>query len=430
MIEVAIEPCRMPAGRDQELEIKFRNTGPGTCTDIVFKLGLPSDLLLLRGRNRVEIPEIGPGGTSVQKVTVRPRAAGDFAVTSPNFSYRNEYGTPVRVPGFRAGLEVLSGSPRQAPGPDVAVTVTSGPLAVNEWDVLSFRVRNRGTSPLRSGGLAIGGPIQVAPPGAMAGLPDLAAGAAADVSFIVCPAATGRYVPIQLHVTYQDGSGRPHALNDTAAVAVSGQPAEAGLAGGRGGTRRDTILYLAASPTDLPTLRSDKEMREIRERLQLGKFRDRFRIESAQAVRLKDVGQALADYDPQIVHFSGHGAPDGSIYLEDETGGSVPVAAAGLAELFRLHRRTINCVLVNACHSLRLAQAMTDDIAHVIAMRYEIGDAAAINFSTGFYQGLAAGAPVPDAFVRGRAFLLAQAVGPPEHGTLVLLGPGGREVVV
>ncbi len=429
MIEVSVEPGQLAADRDQELEIRFRNTGPGSCTDVVFKLGLPPQFLLLRGRNRVEIPEITAGLTCVRRVVVRPRAAGEFAVTSANFSYRNEYGTPIRVPDFRVGLEVLAKGPEQASGRDVAVAVTNGPLAVNEWDVASFQVRNTSPTSMRGLGLAIGGPIQVAPSGSQVKLPDLAPGEKADVSFIVCPAATGSYVPIQLHATYADGAGRSHTQTETVPVIVTGQSALRESPAGRGKEQPGTILYLAASPTDMPQLRSDKEMREIHEQLQLSKFRNRFRLESAQAARLKDIGQALADYDPKIVHFSGHGERDGSVYVEDEAGCSVPVAAAGLAELFRLHRLTIDCVIINACHSLRLAQAMKAHISHVIAMRYEIGDAAAINFSTGFYQGLAADAPVADAFARGRAFLMTEAVGPPEHDTPVLLGPGGQTSV-
>jgi hypothetical protein len=425
VIAVSLEPRQLTAGRDQELEIRFGNTGAGTCTDIVFKLGLPPGFLLLRGRNRIEVPELGAGGSCVQKVTVRPPAPGDFAVTSANFSYRNEYGTPVRVPGFRAALTVLAGTPEQAVGPDLAVAVTSGPLAPGEWDVLQLRVQNASPAPLRGLSLLIGGPVRIAAPSPQARLPDLVAGQQAEVSFIACPTQAGSHVPAQVRVTYQDGSGRTRAQEDIIPLAVTSRPPPAAE---RGSTRPDTILYLAASPADMTPLRSDREMREIRERLQLGKHRDRFRLESAQAARLKDIGQALADHDPRIVHFAGHGERDGSLYLEDEMGYSVPVAPAGLAELFGLHAHTIGCVIVNACHTLALAQAIAGHISHVIAMRYEIGDAAAITFSIGFYQGLAAGAPVAQAFARGRAFLLTEAVGKPEHDTPVLLGLGGQEL--
>lgn len=428
MIEVSIEPHQLPTGRERELEVRFTNTGIGTCTDIVFKLGLPSEVLLLRGLKRMEIPELQPGQTSVHSITVRPRTAGQYAVTSANFSYRDEYGTSVRVPGFRAGLSVLSGLPDEPPaGPDLTLAVTSGPLTAGEWAVLRLQVRNTTRSALRRISLELSGPIRVATAAATA-VPDLAPGAQAEISFIACPQETGSHVPARIQIEYADGTGRGRLQSGVVPLIVTSQPAPRGPDAGPTAARPDTILFLAASPQDLPPLRPDKEMREIHGMLQMGKHRDRFRLESAVAVRLKDIGQALADWDPRIVHFAGHGERDGSIYVEDEQGYSTPVAPAGLAELFGLHARTLDCAIVNACHTLLLAKAIAQHIDHVVAMRCAIGDASAILFSTGFYQGLAAGAPVRDAFIRGRAFLMSQAVGQPEHDTPVLLGRGGQEL--
>jgi hypothetical protein len=421
VIEVSVEPRELAAGRECGLEIRFRNTGSGTCTDIVFRVGLPTGWLLLRGRNRVDIPELGAGGALVHHLTVRPRAVGSFTVTSENFSYRDEYGASVQPPEFRAGVTVLSAP--LARGPDLAINVISGPLAPDEWGVLRLNVRNGSPSILRGLGLFIGGPIQVASPGPRALLPDLAAGQESDVSFIVCPTATGSHVPAQARVTYDSGAGRTRALDQPIPLVVRAQPPDEHVLGAERGRTPDRILYLAASPKDMPPLRSDEEMREIQEMLQLGRYRDRFRLESARAARPKDVVRALLDHGPKIVHFSGHGRPDGSLYLEDSTGYSAPTAAVGLAELFKLHNSKIECVIVNACDTLLLAQAISQQIDHVIAMRSKIGDPAAINFSTGFYQGLAAGEPVPTAFAHGRALLLMQA---PGEDVAVLLGRGGH----
>lgn len=428
MIDVSIEPDQLPTGRERELEVRFTNTGIGTCTDIVFKLGLPQEVLLLRGLKRMEIPELQPGQTSVHHITVRPRATGQYTVTSGNFSYRDEYGMPVRVPGFRAGLSVLSGLPDEPPaGPDLVLAVLSGPLTAGEWAVLRLQVRNTTRSALRRISLSISGPIRMATPAATA-VPDLAPGGRAEVSFIASPQETGSHVPVRIQLDYADGTGRGLMQASIIPLTVSSQAAGRGPGPRPTAARPDTILFLAASPTDLQQLRPDKEMREIHEMLQLGKHRERFRLESAVAVRLKDIGQALADYDPRIVHFAGHGQPDGSIYVEDELGHSTPVAPAGLAELFGLHARTMDCAIVNACHTLLLARAIAQHIDYVVAMRCAIGDGAAILFSTGFYQGLAAGAAVSEAFTRGRAFLMSQAVGQPEHDTPVLLGRGGQEL--
>jgi hypothetical protein len=370
----------------------------------------------------VEIQELHAGDTRAQTITVQAEAVGDYVVTSTNFSYRNEYGTPVRIPDFRADLTVRPASDFPASRPALDMALASGELAPGEWAELRIRLQNASSSAMHNVVLSAAGPVRIAPPGPRALLPGLAPGEAAEISFIVCPSETGSYVPAELHATYVDGAGQSRAQNALIPLVVRVPPAA--RAADRGPARRDTILYLATNPQDLPPLRSDKEMREIHERLQLGKDRDRFRLKSATAAQLKDIGQALADYDPRIVHFSGHGQPDGSVYVEDGAGYSVPVAAEGLAGLFGLHAATVDCVIVNACHSLRLGEAINRHIRHVIAMRCEIGDAAAITFSVGFYQGLAAGATVPRAFERGRAFLLAQATGPREGDTPVLLGSG------
>ncbi len=422
MIEVSIEPRQFVAGRDSRLVVRFANSGPGTCTDIVFKLGLPPQFLLLRGRNRIEIAELRAGGGYAHDLIVRPRNAGAFIADSANFSYRNHYDTPVRVSSFRVELSVLPASVSEVGRPALSIEHAGKELVLGEWDVLAVRIRNAGDFPLRSLVLSVSGPIRIAPPGPQVQLAGLGAGEESEVRFVACPAAGGRHVPMHVRTTYADGFGRTRTQDNLLPVVVTRQEAPASRArSGNGAHRLNTILYLAASPTDMPPLRSDKEMREIREELQLGKYRERFRLESHLAVRLRDIGQALVDYDPRIVHFSGHGERDGSLYIEDELGCRIPVPPDGLAALFKLHAATVDCVIVNACHTMLLAKAMTRYIDHVIAMRCEIGDVAAITFSIGFYQGLAGGASVAEAFERGCAFLQAQPMGKSEHDTPVLL---------
>ena len=75
-----------------------------------------------------------------------------------------------------------------------------------------------------------------------------------------------------------------------------------------------TILILSANPKDTARLRIDEEVREISEGLRRSKYRDRFIIHQKWAVRLKDLRRAMLDYEPQIVHFCGHGERNGLIW--------------------------------------------------------------------------------------------------------------------
>lgn len=146
-----------------------------------------------------------------------------------------------------------------------------------------------------------------------------------------------------------------------------------------------TILILAAIPHGL---RLDKEIRSIEEAIRRALKRDLFKITLRTAVRPRDIRRAIAEEQPQIVHFCGHGLEDGSLVLEDDAGENKPVPAEGLALLFQLHADYVECVLLNACHSAKPAIAISEYINYAIGMNQPIGDMAAIAFAIGFYDGL------------------------------------------
>ncbi|MCC5622338.1 effector-associated domain EAD1-containing protein [Nostoc sp. CHAB 5715] len=145
------------------------------------------------------------------------------------------------------------------------------------------------------------------------------------------------------------------------------------------------ILILAAIPHGL---RLDKEIREIEEAIQRATNRDLFEIKVRTAVRPQDIRRAIAEEQPSIVHFCGHGLEDGSLLLEDDGGNNKPVAPSSLASLFKLHADYVKCVLLNACYSEKPAIAISQYINYVIGMNNPIQDSAAIEFAKGFYDGV------------------------------------------
>jgi hypothetical protein len=161
------------------------------------------------------------------------------------------------------------------------------------------------------------------------------------------------------------------------------------------------ILFLAAEPSNEPRLRLGQELRDIRERLQLSKERDRFILESRESVRVGDITQVIFDINPQIVHLSGHGTSAGELHFESLTGKSQLVPADALAALFERLAEKIDCVVLNACYSEIPAQAIAQYIKFVIGMNQDIGDKAAIAFSVGFYKALAANYSIEEAYEFG-----------------------------
>ncbi|MFX0199354.1 MAG: CHAT domain-containing protein [Candidatus Hodarchaeota archaeon] len=166
-------------------------------------------------------------------------------------------------------------------------------------------------------------------------------------------------------------------------------------------SRRITILFIAANPRGTNPLRLDEEIRSIDEALLQAKFRDKFDLEQQWAVRVKDLSGHLLRYEPDIVHFSGHGSMTSEIILEDVSGESHPVSGRALSELFRVLKANIRCVVLNACYSEPQAKAIAQHIDCVIGMSKAIGDSAAINFARSFYRALAFGKDVKTAFDLG-----------------------------
>jgi internalin A len=151
-----------------------------------------------------------------------------------------------------------------------------------------------------------------------------------------------------------------------------------------------SILFLTANPKNTVNLRLQEEEREIKERLRLAGY-GKVPINSVSAVRPRDIQQALLDFKPQVVHFSGHGANQQGLVFEDKLGKAKLINAEALAQLFELFANKVECVILNACYSATQAQAIARHIQYVVGMNDAIGDSAAIEFSVGFYAALGNG---------------------------------------
>jgi hypothetical protein len=406
MIETSVA-ADLIVGRVSAVLLRFSNTGPGPCYNLHLKLRVPAGIVLMGGSENVNVPVLAAGRTHTHTINVEPRRPGRFELTSWNFSYRDADDAPVRVTDFRAAL-VASAEPvpvhvRQPSG-RLRVECEAGALDLDAWDVLHVRVTNTTGVPLEDVIVSVDGPFVT--DGKRSRIAMLNDGTAARYPFKVKASEGGRHVPVHIRTMYGyrdlGAQLRSRAQDDHVDVVVraAGPPHETVSA-----TTEQTVLYLAASPQGLPALRSDVEARKVRERLQAGPQRSRYRIEWCPASRFDDMTQALIDYEPHVVHFSGHGDTDGNLIVEDDRGEPDLITPEGLADIFGQHRSTIRCVIVNACHSIHLARILSTRIEHAVGMRTVIADEAAIQFSVGFYQGLFGGQSVPDAFDRGRAYV-------------------------
>lgn len=184
-----------------------------------------------------------------------------------------------------------------------------------------------------------------------------------------------------------------------------------------------SILVLSANPTGTRTLRLQEEEEKIKTRLRLSGY-GKVPIYSNGATKPIDIQQALLDFKPQIVHFSGHGAGEDGLVFEDSSGQEKLVGATALANLFSLFSERLECVILNACYSEEQAGAIAQHIPFVIGMSQAIGDRAAIEFSVGFYTALGAGEAIERAYKFGCNTI--QLEGLPDHLTPVLFAHGRK----
>ncbi|MDJ0902582.1 MAG: CHAT domain-containing protein [Xenococcus sp. MO_188.B8] len=180
---------------------------------------------------------------------------------------------------------------------------------------------------------------------------------------------------------------------------------------------------MTAEPTSASRLRLGEEFREIHQQLRLSSSRDYFAIHQRMSIRPIDMTQAFLDINPYAVHFSGHGTADGALCFENMLGEMHPIHPEALAALFKQFPN-IQCVILNACYSIAQADAIAAHIPFVIGMNKEVGDKAAIAFSTGFYQALGAKRSISDAYELGCVQIQLQGI--PEYLTPTLVQKTGQ----
>jgi hypothetical protein len=191
------------------------------------------------------------------------------------------------------------------------------------------------------------------------------------------------------------------------------------------------VLFLASNPLQQSRLALDEEVRTITAQIRSADHRDAIELISAWAVRRDDLQQLLLQHKPHILHFSGHGTrcsptevtpPSTSISGRDiavtgkdqvaqlvlmgEGGQAQPMSEAALIHLLRVLKDNLKLVVLSACHSESIAEALAEVIPYTIGMSGAIPDDAAIAFAAAFDRGLGFGRTLKEAFDLGENALM------------------------
>src|SRR2546423_11894761 len=185
------------------------------------------------------------------------------------------------------------------------------------------------------------------------------------------------------------------------------------------------VLVMIASPRNLKRLDTEGEWARLQESLgdllSAGQLvLERWPAATLDALRLRARGAPF-----HVFHFIGHGgfdeaAQDGVLQFEDESGMSYPVRGEMLGMQLHDHR-SLRLAVLNACEGARssrqdpfsgVAQSLLQQrVPAVIAMQFEISDAAAKVFALAFYRAVAEGNPVDAAVCESRKALFKEEFG-------------------
>jgi membrane-associated phospholipid phosphatase len=193
------------------------------------------------------------------------------------------------------------------------------------------------------------------------------------------------------------------------------------------------LLAILANPSDYPPLDVDRELKILRHAFSSLEQRGLLTTKHLADGTLPALQKELRSCDYHIVHFIGHGFYDehegtGMLMFEERTGRGRPVSGSELGTLLHDHP-SLRLVVLNACEGARVSRSdplagaahslVRQRIPAVVAMQYEISDAAAVTFAREFYGAIADAYPVDAAVSEARKAMFAEGHGV-EWGTPVL----------
>ncbi len=155
------------------------------------------------------------------------------------------------------------------------------------------------------------------------------------------------------------------------------------------------VLVLTSSPHDMTKLDLEEETDQIRAECTYGKFKLSV---TPRFGGIDEVGKWIREFTPKCLHFAGHGARDGGLWLEDEHGRSSLVNPNALARLMKMRRWKPEVVFLNACWTEEAAEPFLDLANWVIGMSAKIPDDVAKKFARAFYRALSGGDSVQEAY--------------------------------
>jgi hypothetical protein len=167
------------------------------------------------------------------------------------------------------------------------------------------------------------------------------------------------------------------------------------------------IALLVTNPERRASLQTGVEARDIEAALKASGNWDQIDLKIFLAPTLVNLLDALNQFKPNVLHFSGHGG-GGALLFDNERAGADGGTVLNFEMVGRVMQATAfrpDLLVLAACDTVSGADVFLSSVPAVVAMDDEIDDDAACDFSAQFYRSLASGASITNALTQAKLVL-------------------------
>lgn len=156
-----------------------------------------------------------------------------------------------------------------------------------------------------------------------------------------------------------------------------------------------TVLMVSATFDPAPRLDIERGFQTILSRTRHRQFYSTY----VRVNGLDELMDALIMARPGVLHLSAHVAPDGELAFPPSANASAQISPTSvLIRLLETMSSKVRLVIIEALHASAIAHKISSVIDHAIAVDTSVPENLRIDFSVAFYEALAAGRAVSDAF--------------------------------
>jgi tetratricopeptide (TPR) repeat protein len=164
------------------------------------------------------------------------------------------------------------------------------------------------------------------------------------------------------------------------------------------------ILMLLANPESPKTPRKKEETRKIRDALKRAKNGNLFELLERPDISADDLSQELSTIEPYIIDIFGCDNGIEGLVLEESSEKNTLTDLKKIeliAELFQLHSKRIECIILNRCYSEEQAREIVQHVEFVIGISQNLENTKTAKFLSEFYYHLGSEHPIRNAYKLG-----------------------------